>query len=70
MTYLKILKRMPDEHCIRPGHPVEEHLNLVTNYTDLTNGLEKEITDIREKRHQRDQFGMVSLNNKACQLER
>ena len=39
MTYLKILKKMPDEHCIRPGHPVEEHLNLVTNYTDLTNGL-------------------------------
>ena len=76
MTYLKILEKMPDQYCIWPRCPVEEDLNLVTNCTDLTNGLagprrgwkKRSWTSNGEKKHKRHQFGRVSLNSKACWL--
>lgn len=41
MTYLKILKKMPDQYYIRFRCSVEEHLNFITNCMHLMAGPRK-----------------------------
>ena len=51
MTYLKILKKMPDQYCIRFRCSVEKHLNFIANCMHLMNWQVPERERRRDHRH-------------------